>query len=88
MRTVEPNQTEALRIEPDQDYVTLLTCTPYRINSHRLLVREKRAEEGPAEVKLDTMEEPIPVKELFFSFVSLVGIAMGIWYLKRRKKHG
>ena len=83
---VAPNQTEALKPVEGQDFVTLLTCTPYQINSHRLLVRGKRVEEGPEEVKPETMEEPIPVKELIFSFVSLVGIASGIWHLKRRKK--
>lgn len=83
---VTPDQTEALKPMEGQDFVTLLTCTPYQINSHRLLVRGKRVEEGPAEVKPETMEEPIPVKALLFSFVSLVGIAAGIGYLKRRKK--
>lgn len=33
---------EDLRIDPEQDYVTLITCTPYGINSHRLLVRGTR----------------------------------------------
>lgn len=86
MLVVTPEQTEALKSVEGQDFVTLLTCTPYQINSHRLLVRGKRVEEGPEVVKPETMEEPIPVKELIFSFVSLVGIAAGIWYLKRRKK--
>ncbi len=39
---VEPNQTEALMIDKDQDYCTLVTCTPYGINTHRLLVRGHR----------------------------------------------
>jgi sortase A len=33
-----------LKITPEQDYVTLLTCTPYGVNSHRLLVRGHRTE--------------------------------------------
>lgn len=36
---VEPEQVKALDIEADKDYCTLVTCTPYGINSHRLLVR-------------------------------------------------
>ena len=83
---VTPEQTEALKPVEKQDFVTLLTCTPYQINSHRLLVRGKRLKELPAEAEPETMEEPTPVKELLFSFVSLVGIASGIWHLKRRKK--
>lgn len=39
IKTVLPYETDALRIVPDEDYVTLLTCTPYGVNSHRLLVR-------------------------------------------------
>lgn len=39
---VEPDQTEDLRVESGQDLVTLLTCTPYGVNSHRLLVRGHR----------------------------------------------
>lgn len=39
---VEPNDLSSLYITPDSDYVTLQTCTPYAINTHRLLVRGKR----------------------------------------------
>jgi len=42
--TVEPHETEALAIDPDMDYCTLVTCTPYGVNSHRLLVRGRRVE--------------------------------------------
>lgn len=41
---VEPVETEMLAITKGQDYVTLLTCTPYGINTHRLLVRGHRVE--------------------------------------------
>lgn len=34
---VEPTQTESLSITPGEDLVTLVTCTPYRVNTHRLL---------------------------------------------------
>ncbi|HGR3365801.1 TPA: PI-1 pilus system sortase SrtC-2 [Streptococcus pneumoniae] len=40
--TVEPNDFEPVLIQHGEDYATLLTCTPYMINSHRLLVRGKR----------------------------------------------
>lgn len=39
---VLPEETESLGIYEGEDYVTLVTCTPYGINSHRLLVRGKR----------------------------------------------
>ncbi|MDO4601640.1 MAG: class C sortase [Eubacteriales bacterium] len=42
IKVVEPYNTGDLRIQEGKDYVTLVTCTPYGINSHRLLVRGKR----------------------------------------------
>ena len=44
VRIVLPNDASDLLIEPGKDYVTLLTCTPYGINTHRLLVRGHRIE--------------------------------------------
>ena len=42
--TVLPEEVQALALEPEMDYCTLVTCTPYGINSHRLLVRGHRVE--------------------------------------------
>lgn len=41
---VEPTEMDMLRIEEGKDYVTLVTCTPYGVNSHRLLVRGVRVD--------------------------------------------
>lgn len=41
---VDPENLEALEIDPDADRLTLLTCTPYGVNTHRLLVRGHRVE--------------------------------------------
>lgn len=46
---------EALQVEEGQDYVTLFTCTPYGVNSHRLLVRGHRV---PYNGELDTAPTP------------------------------
>ena len=46
IRTVLPQDTKALRIEPGRDLVTLVTCTPIFINSHRLLVTGERIPDG------------------------------------------
>lgn len=45
--TVLPEETESLAIEEGKDLVTLVTCTPYGVNSHRLLVRGERTEYVP-----------------------------------------
>lgn len=44
IRIVEPQETDDLLIVPGQDLCTLVTCTPYGINSHRMLVRGHRVE--------------------------------------------
>ena len=49
---VDEYGTPSLEIEKDQDYVTMVTCTPYGINTHRLLVRGKRIRE-PGEIMPD-----------------------------------
>lgn len=42
IQVVEPTETRSLSISEGQDYLTLMTCTPYSVNSHRLLVRAHR----------------------------------------------
>ncbi|AYQ24084.1 MULTISPECIES: class C sortase [Enterococcus] len=51
IKVVDPTNTDYLYIEKGQDLVTLLTCTPYMINSHRLLVRGHRIVYVPAMAK-------------------------------------
>lgn len=46
--TVEPEETESLAIQDGEDLVTLVTCTPYAVNTHRLLVRGHRIEYSEA----------------------------------------
>lgn len=52
IRIVEPQELENLEIEAGKDYCTLVTCTPYGVNTHRLLVRGHR---------IETREEAVPV---------------------------
>ena len=55
---VEPDDLSHLEIEKGQDYCTLITCTPYGINTHRLLVRAHRTENanGSAMVVADAIQ--------------------------------
>ena len=50
IRIVLPEETDELAIQPGRDYCTLVTCTPYGVNSHRMLVRGKRIENIAGEV--------------------------------------
>ena len=43
IRIVDPQDVASIKIEPGKDYCTLITCTPYGVNTHRLLVRGVRA---------------------------------------------
>lgn len=51
---VKPNNSKELKIDKKNDYVTLLTCTPYGINTHRLLVRGKRVDNNINKVYITT----------------------------------
>lgn len=85
---VEPQDIEELMIDPQKDLCTLVTCTPYGINSHRLLVRGHRVENTEEVQKLrvtaDAMRlEPIAVAPLLAVPVLLIFI---IWLMLSSKK--
>lgn len=50
---VDPDETEALQMEEGKDYCTLMTCTPYGVNSQRLLVRGARIPNEDPEISAD-----------------------------------
>ena len=52
IRIVEPSDLSALEIEKGKDLCTLVTCTPYGINTHRLLVRGHRTENMASDVRV------------------------------------
>ncbi len=80
--TVSPNDTSEISIVPGKDYVTLLTCTPYGINSHRLLVRGTRIDYQEAEEIIEaTPVEPVKSvwkQEYFKGILSGLLILLGI----------
>lgn len=55
--TVLPEDTSLLGIEPDKDMVTLVTCTPFGVNTHRLLVRGERTDYTAAAEEVAELEE-------------------------------
>ena len=54
IKIVSPNEIKDLEIEENKDYVTLITCTPYGINTHRLLVRGTRIENAKEKLYITT----------------------------------
>ncbi|SFH97816.1 sortase A [Pseudobutyrivibrio sp. OR37] len=69
---------EAMKVEEGKDYITLFTCTPYGVNTHRLLVRGKRVEylgedEPPkgTEVVVETVKD-------YYMIISIIGFILAI----------
>ena len=87
---VKPEDTTALAVEDGQDLVTLLTCTPYGVNTERLLVRGHRVpyvEEEVKEEKTVLSGSSLHTNYLLWVFVGLFVTALFIFvlYLKETK---
>lgn len=87
---VEPEQVDALGIVPGEDYCTLVTCTPYGINTHRLLVRGHRVENTPEAARMHvtadaTQFDPLLVAPALAIPVLLL-LLMILLVPKRRRK--
>ena len=63
IRIVLPNELNDLRIESDKDYCTLVTCTPYGVNSHRLLVRGHRIRNDEEGLVVEDAKQIEPLHE-------------------------
>ena len=91
---VEPENTELLAISRERDYVTLLTCYPYGINSHRLLVRGTRIPYEKAVEQEKNMESTGGSSQWnreYIKTVAICGAGYGsvfiiFFIVKRRKK--
>lgn len=99
--TVLPQETEALAIEEGKDLATLVTCTPYGVNSHRLLVRGHRTEyveenepsqrvilRNPLEGTDRTQRLLVIGLLTFLAFLILLGVILKLrdWRRRRRKR--
>lgn len=89
---VEPEETENLAVEEGKDLVTLLTCTPYGVNSHRLLVRGHRV---PYEPEAIADEQPLlfgtslHTNYLLWVLVGLLitgGFIAGLYFYDKKRK--
>ena len=91
--TVLPTDTKQLAIEPGKDLVTLITCTPYAVNTHRLLVRGHRIPYAPQQQDdaKSTFHVDIPLQYLLpsLALIALL-IAWHLWqrHERRRRQSG
>ncbi|MGO3914203.1 class C sortase [Enterococcus viikkiensis] len=84
---IEPTETEKLKIVEGQDYVTLMTCTPYMINSHRLLVRGHRVPYQKAmKKKIDAIDRDIKLRQTLLVIGCLLLAAILITFIYQRIK--
>ena len=68
---------EALQIEEGEDQVTLFTCTPYGVNSHRLLVRGTRVPyNGEEEVKATPVETMLEAVQNYYMLYLILGLSL------------
>lgn len=90
---VEPQEAGALRIEEGKDYCTLVTCTPYGINTHRLLVRGHRIDNIEEAKTVRVTADAIQIEPLLVAPVVAIPILLLLLILlllpkQPRKKHG
>lgn len=93
IHTVLPTDTSLLQIEDGKDYVTLVTCTPFGVNTHRLLVRGHRVPYVPEQEATAAAEKPA---ESSWTRHYLTGLTIGLgavaviggaYFLVRRVRH-
>lgn len=84
---VEPEETDKLSVIPNGDYVTLMTCTPYGINTHRMLIRSHRTENVEKhEVRIFAdMVKVDPMLVIPFIAAPLFVILMCVWIFGGRR---
>ena len=93
INTVLPTDTSLLQIEDGKDLVTLVTCTPFGINTHRLLVRGHRVPYTPEQEAAAAAEKPV-ASSWTQHYLTGLGIGLGAvavigggYFLVRRKRH-
>lgn len=72
--TVEPDETDALAVEEGEDLVTLVTCTPYGVNTHRLMVRGHRV----PYVEEEVAAEDVPLSQISLHTSYLLWVVVGL----------
>lgn len=73
---VEPQETDALKIVESEDYCTLVTCTPYGINTHRLLVRGHRVENAEQAKSVHITSDAIQIEPLLVAPIVTIPILL------------
>ena len=88
IRVVEPTDLSDLQLEQGKDYCTLVTCTPYGINTHRLLVRRTRIANAQGESKV--VADALQIEAIYvapFVAVPLLAILLTLMLVSTRRNH-
>ena len=93
INTVLPTDTHLLQIADGKDLVTLVTCTPFGVNTHRLLVRGHRIPYTPEQATAAAVEKPAASSwtQCYFTGLGIglgvVAVIGGAYFLVRRVRH-
>lgn len=83
IKVIDPSDTRDLTITEGKDYITLVTCTPYALNTHRLLVRGEHVEYSEDVLKDIKISRKITVADIVFFGGLLVAIIIIIITIKK-----
>lgn len=86
---VEPDDTSKLKVENGRDLITLVTCTPYGVNSHRLLVRGSRVEREKFEYNgrmLNVSDDILHINPIYIVPIVLVLLSVAVYIFILIKK--
>ncbi|AHI23689.1 fimbrial associated sortase [Corynebacterium vitaeruminis DSM 20294] len=87
IKVVLPTETDDLKVQEGKDLITMITCTPYGINTHRLLVRGHRVEMDPSEEAIFDQTQSPGMQWWMYALIALVIlIALGLlWWLRKAR---
>lgn len=88
IKVVLPSQINDLSVVPGHDYLTLFTCTPYAVNSHRLLVRGERVPDVAGTTQAGTSRPALQMESWMWLLIggAVVGLSAGIAIVARERR--
>lgn len=90
--TVLPHEADSLKIEEGRDLCTLVTCTPYGVNTHRLLLRAHRVETVEEVKKVRVVADALQIEPIIVAPIlaipMLIALFIGLIFQPNKKKKG
>ncbi len=88
IRVVEPNDIDSLEIDPEEDLCTLVTCTPYGVNTHRMLVRGHRVANAPGAIHVQgdalVIDEEMVAMIIVITIIIVMALGAAVQSFRRK----